>query len=128
MPRPAPPSIVVADDDEDIRDLVALKLRGAGYRAVTAADGVRALDLATAERPRLMILDVSMPGMDGLTVCHTIQSAKATSGISVMMLSARARPYDIDLGFAIGADDYLTKPFSPSELLRRVSALLTVRN
>ncbi|AGL18229.1 response regulator transcription factor [Actinoplanes sp. N902-109] len=122
---PAPPSILVADDDEDILDLVAFKLRGAGYRTITASDGLTALDLAERERPGLMILDVSMPGLDGLTVCHAIHRSAATWDIPVLILSARARPYDIDLGFAIGADDYLTKPFSPTELLQRVESLLT---
>ncbi|GAA2481220.1 response regulator transcription factor [Winogradskya humida] len=121
---PAPPSILVADDDEDIRDLVAFKLRGAGYRTLTVPDGQRALDLAEQMLPGLMILDVSMPGLDGLTVCHAIHRSRATADIPVLILSARARPYDIDLGFAIGADDYLTKPFSPNELLRRVHTLL----
>ncbi|WP_369819680.1 response regulator transcription factor [Actinoplanes sp. TFC3] len=68
--------------------------------------------------------DVSMPGLDGLTVCHAIHRSAATWDIPVLILSARARPYDIDLRFAIGADDYLTKPFSPAELVQRVESPL----
>lgn len=117
-------SILVADDDEDIRDLVAFKLRAAGYRTLTVPDGASALEVAAKHRPGLIVLDVSMPGVDGLTVCHRIHASAETADIPVLILSARAAPYDVDLGFAIGADDYLTKPFSPNELLRRVHSLL----
>ena len=121
---PTAPCIVVVDDDEDIRDLVAIKLRAAGYRTLTAPDGDAALDLAVRERPDLMILDVSMPGMDGLAVCAQVHRQHGLADVPVLILSARAMPYDIDLGLAVGADDYLTKPFSPNELLTRVHTLL----
>ncbi|MFG1609917.1 response regulator transcription factor [Actinoplanes sp. NPDC049265] len=121
---PTATCIVVVDDDEDIRELVAFKLRAAGYRTLTAADGDAGLELALRERPDLMILDVSMPGMDGLAVCGQVHRKAEMADLPVLILSARAMPYDIDLGLAVGADDYMTKPFSPAELLSRVDALL----
>jgi len=120
----AEPTILIADDDETVRDLVAVKLGAAGYHAITAEDGSAALDLIHRERPDMVILDVVMPGMDGLSVCYELHSSAATAQIPVLMLSGRDRQVDIDLGLTVGADDYLIKPFSPAELIRRVRWLL----
>jgi two-component system alkaline phosphatase synthesis response regulator PhoP len=116
--------ILVVDDDTDIREVVTYKLEAAGFRTLTAGDGFSALDLAGRHRPRMILLDVAMPGLDGISVCRQLQADKRTAGIPVLMLSARSRPADIDLAFGSGADDYVTKPFSPAELLRRVQGLL----
>jgi two-component system phosphate regulon response regulator PhoB/two-component system alkaline phosphatase synthesis response regulator PhoP len=120
----AEPTILVADDDETVRDLVAFKLAAAGYHAITAEDGSVALDLIRSEQPDMVILDVAMPGLDGLSVCYELHSSAATAQIPVLMLSGRDRQVDIDLGLTVGADDYLVKPFSPAELIRRVRWLL----
>ncbi|MFF5076744.1 response regulator transcription factor [Actinoplanes sp. NPDC000266] len=118
------PRILVADDDEDIREIVVAKLVAAGYNVITTDNGSSALHLVQAEQPDMVILDVSMPGMDGLSVCYELHSKAATAQIPVLMMSGRDRPLDIDLGLTVGADDYLVKPFSPAELVRRVRWLL----
>lgn len=120
----AEPTILVAEDDENIRHLIAAKLAAAGYHAITADDGSAALDLVRREQPDMVILDVVMPGMDGLSVCYELHSSAATAQIPVLMLSGRDRQVDIDLGLTVGADDYLIKPVDPAELLRRVRWLL----
>jgi two-component system phosphate regulon response regulator PhoB/two-component system alkaline phosphatase synthesis response regulator PhoP len=118
------PTILVADDDEGVRDLVAFKLSSAGYHTITAGDGTSALTMVHREHPDMVILDVAMPGLDGLSVCYELHSSAATAQIPVLMLSGRDRQVDIDLGLTVGADDYLVKPFSPAELIRRVRWLL----
>ena len=120
----AEPTILIAADDETVRDLIAAKLVAAGYHAITADDGAEALDLVHREQPDMVILDVVMPGMDGLSVCYELHSSSATAQIPVLMLSGRDRQVDIDLGLTVGADDYLIKPFSPAELIQRVRWLL----
>jgi len=120
----AEPTILVADDDDTVRDLVAFKLAAAGYHAITADNGSTALDLVQSEQPDMVILDVVMPGLDGLSVCYQLHSSADTAQIPVLMLSGRGRQVDIDLGLTVGADDYLIKPFSPAELIRRVRWLL----
>jgi DNA-binding response OmpR family regulator len=118
------PTILVADDDDEVRELVVHKLAVAGYHAITAGDGSTALDMVHFEQPDMVILDVSMPGMDGLSVCYELHSSAATAQIPVLMMSGRDRQVDIDLGLTVGADDYLVKPFHPAELIRRVRWLL----
>jgi CheY-like chemotaxis protein len=120
----AEPTILVADDDEQVRDLIAFKLVTAGYHAITADNGSTALTMVQREQPDMVILDVVMPGMDGLSVCYELHSSAATAQIPVLMLSGRNRQVDIDLGLTVGADDYLIKPFHPAELIRRVRWLL----
>jgi DNA-binding response OmpR family regulator len=117
-------TILVADDDADIRDLVAFKLEQAGYRVVAVADGVQALDAVRAELPDLAVLDLMMPGLSGLDVCAEIRRESASAHLPVIMLTARVQEQDVAMGFATGADDYVTKPFSPRELLSRVQAVL----
>ncbi|MCU7727368.1 response regulator [Actinoplanes sp. KI2] len=120
----AEPTILIAADDDAVRNLVAAKLVAAGYHAITAEDGTEALDLVHREQPDMVILDVVMPGMDGLSVCYELHSSSATAQIPVLMLSGKDRQVDIDLGLTVGADDYLIKPFSPAELICRVRWLL----
>jgi DNA-binding response OmpR family regulator len=125
MSAPATPTILIADDDDDIRDVIAFKLQVAGFRTLSADNGRSALNLAVERRPRMIILDVTMPQLDGLSVCYELHSCPETSQIPVLMISGNSRPDDIDLGFANGADDYLPKPFSQREMLRRVNWLLS---
>ncbi len=117
-------TVLVADDDADIRDLVTFKLEQAGLRVVAVADGVQALDAVRADLPDLAVLDLMMPGLSGLDVCAEIRRDAASAHLPVIMLTARVQEQDVALGFATGADDYVTKPFSPRELLSRVQAVL----
>lgn len=117
-----PGTIVVVEDDPHIADLIDMYLRRDGHRVVQAADGEGALRAVERERPRMVILDVGLPGpMDGFEVCRRI---RAGSGVPVMILTARGEEIDRVLGFELGADDYVTKPFSPRELVARINAVL----
>ena len=116
------PSILVAEDQTDIRDLLALNLRAAGYEVATVADGVSALASQNERASDLLILDLMMPGLDGLEVCKALRARGRASPI--LMLTAKSTELDRVLGLELGADDYLTKPFSLAELLARVKALL----
>ena len=117
--------VLVADDDADIRDLVAFKLEQAGLEVITAEDGQQALEQARAHRPALAVLDVSMPALSGIDVCRMLRADPATAGMLIIMLTARVQEQDVEGGFSAGADDYVTKPFSPRELISRIQALLT---
>ncbi|GID29230.1 response regulator [Paractinoplanes brasiliensis] len=117
--------ILVADDDADIRDLVAFKLEQAGFEVIAVEDGQSAVEQARIRQPTLAVLDVSMPGLSGIEVCRMLRSEPATAGILIIMLTARVQEQDVEGGFNAGADDYVTKPFSPRELVSRVQALLT---
>jgi DNA-binding response OmpR family regulator len=117
-----PPHILVAEDQSDIRDLLVMNLRGAGYEVAAVADGAAAL-ASQAERPSdLMVLDLMMPGLDGLEVCKALRARGQATPI--LMLTAKSTELDRVLGLELGADDYLTKPFSLAEFLARVKALL----
>jgi len=116
--------IVVADDDVDIRDLVEFKLSTLGHQIVTVADGSSAVDACRTTRPDLAVLDVMMPGLTGLEAVRELRSNPALKDIPVILLTARAQQSDVQTGFDCGADDYITKPFSPKELASRVEALL----
>ena len=124
MAEPVKARIVVADDDKDILDLVVFKLTQAGYDAVGVTDGVSALAAIEANPPRLAILDVMMPGLSGMDVLRKVRANEATKDLDIILLTARSRDSDVDAGFAIGASDYVVKPFSPRELVHRVNALL----
>jgi DNA-binding response OmpR family regulator len=114
--------ILVAEDQADIRDLIALNLRHAGYAVTPVADGRAALDSQAERAADLLILDLMMPGLDGLEVCKALRAqGRATP---ILMLTAKSTELDRVLGLELGADDYLTKPFSMAELLARVKALL----
>ena len=117
-------TVLVADDDADIRELVAFKLTQAGYEVVTAPDGVSALETARTTPLDLAVLDLMMPGLSGLDVCAQLRREEATATLPVIMLTAKAQEQDVATGFAAGADDYVVKPFSPRELVSRVQAVL----
>jgi len=116
--------IVVADDDADIRDLVVLKLESSGHEVVAVADGAAAVEVSRADSPDLILLDVMMPGMNGLDACRAIRSEPGLATVPVILLTARAQSADIEEGVSAGATDYVVKPFSPRELATRVDALL----
>jgi DNA-binding response OmpR family regulator len=118
------PVVLVADDDDDIRDLVAFRLDRAGYEVLRAGDGQEALDLAKEHRPDLAVLDVMMPKLTGYDVTRELRADAATSRIPVILLTARVQEADVARGFEAGADDYVKKPFSPQELKARVQAVL----
>jgi DNA-binding response OmpR family regulator len=115
-------SILVAEDQADIRDVIAMNLRASHYAVTEAADGLQALAAETAQAHDLLILDLMMPGMDGLEVCKTLRARGCATPI--LMLTAKSTELDRVLGLELGADDYLTKPFSLAELMARVKALL----
>ena len=114
--------ILVAEDQTDIRNLLVLNLRSAGYEVTEVADGLAALASQTARANDLLVLDLMMPGMDGLELCKTLRARGCSTPI--LMLTAKSTELDRVLGLELGADDYLTKPFSLAELLARVKALL----
>lgn len=116
--------ILVVDDEPDIVALVAYHLAKSGYRVSTASSGTEALDAARRERPALIVLDLMLPGMSGFDVLEQLRASDATRDIAVLMLTARREEQDRIQGLALGADDYLTKPFSPQELVLRVGAIL----
>jgi two-component system, OmpR family, phosphate regulon response regulator PhoB len=117
--------VLVADDDADIRDLVAFKLEQAGLEVVAVEDGQAALEQARARQPTLAVLDVSMPVLSGIDVCRILRADPLTAGMLIIMLTARVQEHDVEGGFSAGADDYVTKPFSPRELVSRIQALLS---
>ena len=118
------PLVLVADDDEDILELVAYRLGRAGYEVLTANDGEEALTTARDRRPELAVLDVMMPKLDGYEVTRRMREDDATASIPVILLTARVQDADVARGFDAGADDYLKKPFNPQELRARVQAVL----
>jgi DNA-binding response OmpR family regulator len=117
----SPQTVLVVDDEEAIAEAVRARLENEGYRVLVAGDGGQALETAARERPDLVVLDLMLPGMDGLEVCKELQRDR---WVPVLMLTARTEEADKVAGFAVGADDYLTKPFSLRELAVRVRAIL----
>jgi len=117
-------SILVVDDEQDILTLVAYHLRPEGYRVLAAADGKTAVDLALNEKPDLIVLDLMLPEMSGMEVLKVLRGNDATRKTPVILLTARKDEIDRVLGLELGADDYVTKPFSPRELVLRVRLLL----
>ena len=116
--------ILVADDDVDIRELVEFKLTSLGHDVVAVGDGAAAVDACREQRPDLAVLDVMMPGMSGLDAVRLIRAQPHLATLPVILLTARAQESDVETGFDSGADDYITKPFSPRELAHRVATLL----
>ena len=116
--------VLVVEDDPDIAELVARYLEKAGYAATRVSSGRYALDAVRAKAPDLIVLDVMLPGIDGLEVCRLLRANEHTAHIPLIMLTARAEESERIVGLEIGADDYLAKPFSPNELVARVRALL----
>ncbi|MCD4672148.1 MAG: response regulator transcription factor [Anaerolineaceae bacterium] len=116
-----PEKILVVDDEPALLETVAYNLKNAGYEVITASDGLSALEAARQQAPELVILDIMLPGMDGFEVCRVLRQEMTTP---VLMLTARDDEIDRVVGLEVGADDYLTKPFSMRELLARVKAML----
>ena len=119
-----PELVLVIEDEKEIRDLVKYNLERAGFRVATAADGEDGLEAAYSSRPDALVLDLMLPGRNGLEVLRELRSEPATRDLPVVVLTARGAEMDKLLGFEQGADDYLTKPFSPRELVARIKALL----
>ncbi|HEX5449766.1 MAG TPA: response regulator [Gaiellaceae bacterium] len=117
-------TILVCDDDPDIRALVTYRFETAGYRIVAAGDGPTAIELAFSESPALAVLDVMMPGMSGMEVTRRLREDPRTERMPIILLTSRSLDKDVTSGFDAGADDYVTKPFSPQELLHRARAIL----
>ncbi len=117
-------SILVVEDEEDIRELVSYTLLKEGYQVASVASGEEALAIVEAKPPDLIVLDLMLPGIDGLTVCQRLRANPKTSGLAIVMLTARGEEADIVGGLNMGADDYITKPFSRNVLLARIRAVL----
>jgi two-component system phosphate regulon response regulator PhoB len=117
-------TILVVDDEQDVLDLVVYNVRKAGYKTLFAADGQSALQKARDELPSLVVLDLMLPKMDGTEVCKILKADPKTAHIPIIMLTAKAEEMDRVVGLEIGADDYITKPFSPRELLLRIRLIL----
>lgn len=121
------PKILVVEDEPDAAELVEFNLKTAGFEVVSATDGATALERARTHAPDLILLDLMLPEVDGLEVCKILRRDPATSAIPIIMLTAKAAELDRVLGLELGADDYVTKPFSPRELVLRVRNLLRRR-
>ena len=120
--------ILIVDDEEHIRELLKFNLNNSGYDTILASNGVEALKYAKDEKPDLVLLDIMIPEMDGIEVCKNIRAEKTLVNTSIIMLTAKSEELDKILGLELGADDYITKPFSIRELLARVKAVLRRNN
>lgn len=116
--------ILIVEDETHIAEAVKYNLDKAGFRTIVAYDGTKALELARREAPDLILLDWMLPEMDGLTVCRVLKQEEKTKHIPIIMLTVKSEERDKVLGLETGADDYVTKPFSPRELVARVKAML----
>ena len=116
--------VVVIEDEADILEVVRYNLSREGFRVLTCRDGEDGLATVRREAPDLVLLDLMLPGLDGIEVCRRLQSDPITAGIPVIMVTAKGEESDVVLGLAVGADDYVSKPFSPKELVARVKAVL----
>mgnify|MGYP006324828317 CR=1 FL=1 len=117
--------ILIAEDERDIRDLVAFTLRFAGYEVVTASNGEEAVGLAPEENPDLILMDVRMPRMTGYEACRVLKASPDMKDIPVVFLSAKGQESEIQTGLEVGAEEYLLKPFAPDQLTDRVKAILS---
>jgi DNA-binding response OmpR family regulator len=120
--------ILVIDDDPQILSLISHTLRRAGYEVITAQDGAEGLRKVKETHPQLVVLDISLPGLDGYQICRHLRREQETIDLPVIMVTAMGRPTDQRRGFDAGADDYLPKPFALSELVTRVQSLLFFAN
>ena len=123
MATPTPKKILIVEDEVDIAQLVKVYLEKEGFRTATAKTGVEGLKLIRTDRPDMVVLDLMLPEMDGLEICKKIRTAPETALLPVLMLTAKAEESDTIIGLELGADDYVTKPFSPKVLVTRVKAL-----
>ena len=117
-------TILIVDDESSIRELVKFNLQKEGYSIIETDNGLSAVTMAKTDKPDLIVLDLMLPGMDGLEVCRTLKGQQSTTAIPIVMLTAKDEEIDKIIGLELGADDYLTKPFSPRELVARVKAVL----
>jgi DNA-binding response OmpR family regulator len=117
-------TVLVIDDEKDLIELVRYNLEKEGFRVMSALDGEAGVALATREQPDVVLVDLMLPGIDGLEVCGRLRAGDRTSGIALIMLTAKTSESDRVVGLEMGADDYVTKPFSPRELAARVKAVL----
>ena len=124
MIKAANKKILVAEDEVDVLNLVAINLKSAGFNVLKAEDGPTALEVARTAFPALIVLDLMLPGMSGIDVCKVLKSESATKLIPIIMLTAKAEEVDRIVGLELGADDYITKPFSPRELVLRVKSVI----
>ena len=120
----AKPLIIVVEDEPDIREIMLYNLRREGYEAEGFESGSEGLEAIRAKQPNLVILDLMLPGMDGLTVCQQVRAETAIKATPIIIVSATEEESDVVIGLGLGADDYVPKPFSPRELLARVKAVL----
>jgi len=120
-------SILIVDDDADVRDIVAFKLGRLGYEVITASDGATGLEAVNQLRPDLVLLDWAMPKLTGIEVCRKIRDKSEHADTPVILLTARTRDCDIRIGFDAGVNDYIVKPFSPSELATRIEAAFAMQ-
>ncbi|OPY10568.1 MAG: Alkaline phosphatase synthesis transcriptional regulatory protein SphR [Syntrophaceae bacterium PtaB.Bin038] len=118
------PRILIVDDEKDIADLVAYNLEKEGYEVLKAFDGEKALALVRTKKPALVVLDLMLPGIQGLEVCKRLRRDAETSAIPIIMLTAKGEEFDKVIGLEVGADDYVTKPFGVKELVARIKAVL----
>ena len=116
--------ILIVDDEQDIVDAIEYQLKREGFRVSTAGDGAKALALAQKELPDAIVLDLMLPEMDGLEVCRALRGQEKTKAIPILMLTAKTQEADRVVGLELGADDYITKPFSVRELIARIKAVL----
>jgi two-component system alkaline phosphatase synthesis response regulator PhoP len=116
--------ILIADDEEFIRELIAATINRGDYELVEAKDGIEALDLARKEMPDLIVLDIKMPGIDGFKVCKELKSEPETASIKIIVLTAFGQDEDIRKGKEAGADDYFLKPFNPIDLMNKIDGML----
>jgi phosphate regulon transcriptional regulator PhoB len=117
-------TILIVEDEKDIVKMLDYNLKNEGYKVIVADDGEDALDAAKTKHPDLILLDLMLPGLDGLEVCKELKNERKTKSIPVIMLTAKAQESDKVVGLELGADDYVTKPFSPRELTARIKAVL----
>lgn len=114
------PTVMIVDDEQKVRDLLGFRLQLLGYRVVIAENGAEALTKAEAHRPDLIILDVTMPGLDGVTVCSRLKKSETLGDVPIVMLTARSEAEDLNKAMAAGADDYVVKPYEPRVLQMKI--------
>lgn len=120
--------ILIVEDNPSVNRLVCYTLEREGYQVLSASNGVEGLRIAREEKPDLLVLDVMLPGLDGFEVCHRLRADPQTAWLPILMFSAKAHAADISTGLRLGANDYLTKPADPSEIVKRVANLLAKRS
>ncbi|HEY5954696.1 MAG TPA: response regulator, partial [Terrimicrobiaceae bacterium] len=119
-----PDTVLLVEDESDVVDLLRYNLNKAGFSVLIAGDGLTGLEVARQHRPEVIVLDLMLPGIDGYSVCRALRKDPDTESLPILMLTARGEPGEGVRGLELGADDYVTKPFSPRELVLRIRALL----